>query len=101
MSELSNRIPLGMHLSVEGNNTPQKRHPVRDASLTGCKGRSIRSFSTERYIPNGMSKTVICFLFFIPYADKGKNAQILTALNINCLFLIPESNFHEAAMSYL
>jgi len=44
-------IPLGMYLSVERNNTPQKQHPVRDASLTGCKGRNVRSFSTERCIP--------------------------------------------------
>ena len=62
MIEFSNRIPLGMQLSVERRNTPKKRHPVRDASLTGCKGRSVWSFSTERHIPDGMSKTVICFL---------------------------------------
>ena len=67
MIEFSNRIPLGMQLSVERSNTPQKQHPVRDASLTGCKERSVWSFSTDRHIPNGMSKTAICFLFFIPY----------------------------------
>ena len=43
----STRIPLGMHLSVERKNTPQKQHPVRDASLTGCKGRCADSFSTD------------------------------------------------------
>jgi hypothetical protein len=44
------RIPIGMHRPVERSNTPQKRHPVRDApegtsgyflpgdtSLTGCQ----------------------------------------------------------------
>ena len=67
MIEFSNRIPLGMHRSVKWRNTLQKQHPVRDASLTGCTERSVQTFSTERYIPIGMSKTVICFLFFIPY----------------------------------
>jgi hypothetical protein len=66
MIELFDRIPIGMHRSVERSNTPQKRHPVRDASLTGCTGRNARLFSTERHIPDGMSKTVICFLFLIP-----------------------------------
>ena len=53
-----------MHLSVERRNTPKKRHPVRDASLTGCSLRFVRTFSTERRIPNGMSKTMICSSFF-------------------------------------
>ncbi|MDR2027292.1 MAG: hypothetical protein LBQ01_07025, partial [Prevotellaceae bacterium] len=45
-------IPLGMHRSVE-QSIPHVLHPVRDASLTGCKtGRY--GFSTERCIPNGM-----------------------------------------------
>ena len=59
MIELSNRIPSGMHRSVERSNIPQKRHPVRDASLTGCTERSVRIFSTERHIPNGMLKVII------------------------------------------
>ena len=66
MIEFSNRIPLGMHLSVERRNTPQKQHPVRDASLTGCTGLCVWSFSTERHIPNGMSKN--CYMFFIFYS---------------------------------
>ena len=33
---------------------PQKQNPVRDASLTGCTGRAVYGFSTERSIPNGM-----------------------------------------------
>ena len=66
MIEFVNRIPSGMHLSVERRNTTQKQHPVRDASLTGCRGRSIQTFSTKRNIPNEMSKPVICFLFRIP-----------------------------------
>ena len=65
MINFSNRIPLGMHRSVERKNNPQKQHPVRDASLTGCSERDVRTFSTERHIPNGMPETVICFLFFI------------------------------------
>jgi hypothetical protein len=41
-----------MHRSVEQSIYPNL-HPVRDASLTGCKtGRY--GFSTERCIPNGM-----------------------------------------------
>ena len=55
------RIPLGMDRSVEQRDTTQKRHPVRDASLTGCTGRNIRTFSTERRIPNGMPKAIINF----------------------------------------
>jgi len=66
MIKFSNRIPLGMHRSVERKNIPQKRHPVRDASLTGCAGENVRTFSTERHIPIGMPKTIICCLFFIP-----------------------------------
>ena len=60
------RIPLGMNRSVEMRNAPQKRHPVRDAALTGCTGRCVWSFSTERHIPNGMYKTVIDYLFLVP-----------------------------------
>ena len=52
------RIPLGMNRPVEQKNAMQKRHPVRDATLTGCTGRNIRTFSTERHIPDGMSKTI-------------------------------------------
>ena len=59
MIELSNRIPLGMYRSVERNNATQKRHPVRDASLTGCTKRNAQTFSTERRIPDGMPKTVL------------------------------------------
>ena len=57
MIEFANRIPLGMHLSVERRNISQKQHPVRDASLTGCTRRSLWIFSTERHIPNGMRCT--------------------------------------------
>jgi len=32
-------IPSGMCLSVEYGDTSHKLHPVRDASLTGCKRR--------------------------------------------------------------
>ena len=60
------RIPLGMNRSVEKINAPQKRHPVRDASLTGCTGRCVWSFPTERHIPNGMSETIMNYLFFVP-----------------------------------
>ena len=67
----SNFIPLEMYRSVKRSNTMQKRHPVRDASLTGCAGKNTCPFSTERHIPNGMSKTVICFFFPLP-----KNKQI-------------------------
>jgi hypothetical protein len=41
-------------------------HKYRDASLTGCRAPCSPAFATERHIPNGMPKTVICFLFFIP-----------------------------------
>ena len=58
MIDFSNCIPSGMHLSVEKRNASQKQHPIKDASLTGCTGRCVWSFSTERHIPNGMSKTV-------------------------------------------
>ena len=77
MIEISNFIPLGfiplgMYRSVKRSSTMQKRHPVRDASLTGCAGKNICPFSTERLIPNGTSKTAICFLFSIPYNCAGR-----------------------------
>ena len=33
---------------------PSLLHPVKDASLTGCKVLWHYPFSTERYIPDGM-----------------------------------------------
>jgi hypothetical protein len=47
-------IPLGMCRSVKRDNNNQTQHPVRDASLTGCKRYDIVAFSTERCIPNGI-----------------------------------------------
>ena len=76
MIEISNFIPLGMYRSVKRSSTMQKQHPVRDASLTGCAGKNICPFSTERLIPNGTSKTVICFLFSI---KKTCHHEILSA----------------------
>jgi len=36
---------------------PRKNlHPVKDASLTGCKGERCYACTTERFIPNGMKK---------------------------------------------
>jgi hypothetical protein len=45
-------IPLGMHRSVENPYRPVL-HPVKDASLTGCRTGYI-DCSTERCIPSGM-----------------------------------------------
>jgi hypothetical protein len=45
-------IPLGMPRSVDNRYSPVL-HPVRDASLTGCKEDTTK-YSTERRIPNGM-----------------------------------------------
>jgi len=42
MIGLLNSIPLGMHRSVEQGKKPQKQHPVRNASLTGCSERNVR-----------------------------------------------------------
>ena len=39
--------------SVVASNNVTGQHPVRDASLTGCK-RNVMTFSTERHIPVGM-----------------------------------------------
>jgi hypothetical protein len=47
-------IPLGMYRSVEWNNNTPSLHPVRDASLAGCKGDVVMAFFTERCIPNGI-----------------------------------------------
>ena len=47
-------IPLGMCLSVENDQTRLPVHPVRDASLTGCRFFGVFFVSTERCIPNGM-----------------------------------------------
>jgi hypothetical protein len=49
-------IPLGMCRSVEKNNNVPSLHPVRDASLAGCKGGGVTAFFTERCIPNGILK---------------------------------------------
>jgi len=51
-------IPLGMHRSVEWNNNDVPTHPVRDASLAGCKGGGVMAFFTERCIPNGILNRV-------------------------------------------
>jgi len=48
-------IPSGMYRSVEEDNTAQDLHPVRDASLTGCKREGVMAFSTERCIPTEYS----------------------------------------------
>jgi hypothetical protein len=47
-------IPLGMYRSVERKNNVQIQHPVRDASLAGCKRSGDLAFFTERCIPNGI-----------------------------------------------
>jgi len=47
-------IPLGMYRSVENARMFLPAHPVRDASLTGCRFCMVLSRSTERYIPDGM-----------------------------------------------
>ena len=47
-------IPSGMCLSVENDQTRLPVHPVRDASLTGCRFFGVFLISTERCIPNGM-----------------------------------------------
>ena len=43
-------------VSIGRRNGIQQRtlHPVRDASLTGCRQDSSFAFSTERCIPNGI-----------------------------------------------
>ncbi|MDR2027104.1 MAG: hypothetical protein LBQ01_06030 [Prevotellaceae bacterium] len=52
ISSMAKSIPLGMHRSVENPYHPVL-HPVRDASLMGCRTGGI-DCSTERCIPNGM-----------------------------------------------
>ena len=47
-------IPLGMCRSVENGQVFFPVHPVRDASLTGCRFCMVLLRFTERYIPNGM-----------------------------------------------
>ena len=47
-------IPLGMSRSVENGQMFFPAHPVRDASLTGCRFCMVLLRFTERYIPNGM-----------------------------------------------
>jgi hypothetical protein len=37
-------IPVGMYRSVEWENVINALHPVRDASLTGCKGGVLWHF---------------------------------------------------------
>ena len=38
------RHSVGMYRLVDWNKASQKRHPVRDASLTGCKGKAFGHF---------------------------------------------------------
>ena len=45
-------IPLGMCRSVEPELVPENRHPVRDASLTGC-----RNVASRRFLPNDVFLT--------------------------------------------
>ena len=65
----NSNIPNGMLLSVE--NSRRQPHPVKDASLTGCK-IDVMAFSTKRCIPNGIRNGIWKFgysnryrLFFI------------------------------------
>jgi hypothetical protein len=47
-------IPIGMRRSVENAVSPLFLHPVKDASLSGCRSGVVNPFSTERCIPNGI-----------------------------------------------
>ena len=62
----SNFIPLGMYLSVKRSNTMQKRHPVRDASLTGCVGKTPVHFLPRDTSLTGCQKLLYVFLFSLP-----------------------------------
>ena len=59
---------------------PRKNlHPVRDASLTGCKGERCYACATERFIPDGMRK--------IALKDGVGNLGVnLSFCNLNYLF---------------
>ena len=49
-------IPLGMARSVENNTNILPTASCKDASLQDAKKALRHPFSTERYIPNGMSQ---------------------------------------------
>ena len=63
MINLSNCIPLGMHLSVERKNTPQKPHPDRDASLSGCGKETFGYFLPSDTSLTGCHKLLYVFYF--------------------------------------
>jgi len=50
-------IPLGMHLSVECDDIPQKLHPVGGTSLTGCK-RGVG----WHFLPKNAFLTECCYI---------------------------------------
>jgi len=51
--------PVGMQRSVENGTPYAQRHPVRDASLSGCGVTRGAYPSTERYSLTGMQQTRI------------------------------------------
>ena len=53
---------IGMYRSVERNSASQKWHPVRDASLTGCKGET-----SENFLPSDVFLTEYGYKLFILY----------------------------------
>jgi hypothetical protein len=57
-------IPLGMCRSVANAGEHGARHPVRDASLTGCRISRVLLCSTERSIPIGMPKSIVTSYLF-------------------------------------
>ena len=59
MKAVINRIPSGMHRSVENAAIRAQQHPVKDASLTGCGVIRGASPSTGRYSLTGMMQCAI------------------------------------------
>ena len=77
-------IPSGMCRSVENAEKSIIRHPVRDASLTGCCFFRVLLHSTKRHIPDGMPRSIIvCCIFHVPNSknklNKYENIQIKQA----------------------
>ena len=63
------KYPVRDKRSVKNESHPAPLHSVRDASLIGCRVINVSPVSTERYIPNGMPKTVVAsFNFFYQYS---------------------------------
>ena len=75
------RHSIGMYRLVEWNKVSQKRHPVRDASLTGCKGKAFGHFlPSKAFLTECSFRNINChssFFNLLKYGDGKVCKQIV------------------------